>query len=143
MLGSGYRTYRDAETGVDVEAEDDRELDDEINELEEGTEAYSTPIEISGNGRSVRTTAGELQRMANGGARQVSMFKEFPDLDEHVGLAEKKVQEFAEALIAKSGLTAAMNAGFKVATQFSTSDDVLMDCLIEVSVKAKPAKVKE
>jgi hypothetical protein len=83
--------------------------------------------------QAIRTAKGERER-------QRSFFQEYPDLDEHVGLAERRAREMVEQLTDELGMVAATSSSMKMATQYYTPRGVLMDQVVTVKVDIKPAK---
>lgn len=89
---------------------------------------------IRGEGRSVTLHGG-------GGARQAVMAGVFPDARRYVEQVVDTARELASSTMDR-GLTAAVQSKIEIAGQFETDEGVLMDAVISISLKAKPAKVE-
>jgi hypothetical protein len=117
---------------------------------EEAEEGITTTIRVGDrepivlSERQMNGMAAEVRKLGCGGReKQRSFFQEYPDLDEHVGLAERRAREMVEQLTDELGMAAATSSSMKMATQYYTPRGVLMDQVVTIKVDIKPAKPEE
>jgi hypothetical protein len=72
---------------------------------------------------------------------QLAMPGAFREMDEHFEMVTDAVRDMAGSLVDR-GLTAQVSSSIEIAGQFATPDGVLMDSVVKISMKAKPAKVE-
>ena len=99
--------------------------------------AEGDSLTVSSEGRSVTIMGGK----GSGGTRQAVLPGMFPSVEQYVQQIVDTVQELADSTVGK-GLTAAVQSKIEIAGQFETDDGTLMDAVISIGLKAKPAKVE-
>ena len=145
----GLEAYRLAPPEIEAgDMEDDEEQDEALSDekLEEFEDDHLSEEDAeaeSAHSRVFLTYGDKKVEVKGRHGRQLSMLAEHPEMDEHVGLVERKVREMASEVLDKTGFAADFAAKLRLHHQFVTHAGVIVDATWTIQVAARPAKVKE